>query len=250
MSKKEKAHKKQKGGVCNLVENIQEGGIPKDKQKSETKNLGVSRPSLKKTEERHAPTMQDIEREIQNKIYNEGYKYFLHPDKILEIYGEEIAKSKKMRKSKMREILKEAMHSIDTKSVSVPVFYQMVEAELRRRIPEVQAVVSPMPIRSSPKGENIIMMNSSPILSQPQPIANDIDELATLFGKTTKIGRKKLEPTPAELKERMRKVKAKEKAEAKAQKQAEARASRIEKRLEIKEPVDVGLARMLERTGI
>ena len=47
-----------------------------------------------------------------NRVFHYGYQYFLAADKIRDIFGERIARSKKIRKANLREILKNAMLTI------------------------------------------------------------------------------------------------------------------------------------------
>ncbi len=87
--------------------------------------------------------MEDVVLVDPNRLYNHGYKHFLAPSKILEIFGERVARSKKIRKARIREILKKAMHSIQLEQgMVVNQFISDTDAILRAAVAEVQAMQS------------------------------------------------------------------------------------------------------------
>ena len=78
-----------------------------------------------------------------NRMYNHGYKHFLAPAKIHEIFGERVARSKRIRKAKIRDILKNAMHTIDLEQgMVVDDFIKATEGLLHAAVAEVQAMKS------------------------------------------------------------------------------------------------------------
>lgn len=188
-----------------------------------------------------------------NRIYHYGYKYFLAPEQIREMFGERIAKSKKIRKAKIREVLKNTMHLINPQEFdgTITDFLDKTKTELSKHIIEIQG----MP--SSPDG--ISILSNSSVKEKEQTVKRsrevseeDIDVLAEMLQKKVKVARTKTVPqlTEAQRKQLMKLALKKEKEEAKKKQIAEARSKRAERREEIKEPVNVGLVRMLEKTGL
>lgn len=79
----------------------------------------------------------------KNRLFNHGYKIFLSPGKILELFGERVARSKRIRKAKIREILRNAMHSIELQQgMVVDDFVRTTEAVIKNSVAEVQAMQS------------------------------------------------------------------------------------------------------------
>lgn len=186
-----------------------------------------------------------------NRIYNYGYTYFLSKERIRRIFGDRIADAKYSgtRRTKLKKILSTKMHEIDLPQFdgTITDFLEQVETELVKYIDELQR----MPSSPLAQGEaNTVVTPVESVKRSRDLSLEDIDKIAELLGKKVKLSRTPAEPTEAQKKqiEKIRKRQAKER-EAK-EKLAKERAARSSRREEIKEPVDVGLARMLERTGL
>lgn len=86
---------------------------------------------------------EDVSLVAENRLFNHGYRHFLVNSKIRELFGDRIANSKRVRKARIREILKNIMHTIDRADTAVVNdFIAAVEAELRKHIAEVQSMAS------------------------------------------------------------------------------------------------------------
>lgn len=242
-----------------------------------------SRPTLKATKpQRELTGIEEVRNIEPNRIYSYGYKYFLTPEKILEIFGDRIAKSKKIRKAKIREVLKNTMHLINLQEFEGTVnnFLQKTQDDLTKYIIEVQSMSS-SPIQSSP--QMTVARNTS--IKRVRAMSEDeADALADMMKKLIKLNSQNNEPSPtvpvtAEIPPRKIKVSRTQRTTRvyrrtsraptqssiipsafiinptqkdleEKEKRATAREQRAKKREEIKEPIDVGLANMLKRTGL
>jgi hypothetical protein len=78
-----------------------------------------------------------------NRVLHYGYQHFLARDKIRAIFGERIAQSKKIRKAKIRDILKNAMMSIEKNDeMTVNDFMNNTEQLLIQHVAEIQGMSS------------------------------------------------------------------------------------------------------------
>jgi len=101
-----------------------------------------------------------------NRIFHYGYQYFLAPGKILEIFGERVAQSKKIRKAKLRDILKDAMISIKKDDqMTINDFMDLTEQEIRQHITELQK------LPSSPQEMEVIRKRKKVTSPQALPAA-------------------------------------------------------------------------------
>lgn len=108
---------------------------------------------------------EDIHLVEQNRLFNHGYKHFLTIAKIRDIFGDRIANSKKVRKARVREILKNTMHTIEQDDMNiVNDFIKEVEAKLREHIAEVQAMKS-----------SAATVKTSPVAAAPSPSKMEVD---------------------------------------------------------------------------
>lgn len=110
----------------------------------------MSRPVLKAVRPTQANIfltgLENLKYVEPNRIYHYGYKMFLDKNKIRELFGERIANSKKIRKAKIRDILKNTMHTLDMTefpdTAVVDDFLVATETRLREHIAEIQAMSS------------------------------------------------------------------------------------------------------------
>jgi len=78
-----------------------------------------------------------------NRIFHYGYQYFLAPGKILEIFGERVALSKKIRKARLRDILKSAMLSIKKDDqMTINDFMNLTEQKITLCVADLQKLPS------------------------------------------------------------------------------------------------------------
>jgi hypothetical protein len=93
-----------------------------------------------------------------NRIYNHGYKTLLAPAKILEIFGPEVANSKKKRKAEIRKLIREGMEmkyneakmSDNWRIMTVNDLINQTELLLQQAVARVQAMSSPVAQASPP----------------------------------------------------------------------------------------------------
>jgi hypothetical protein len=87
-----------------------------------------------------------------NRIFHYGYQYFLAPGKILEIFGERVALSKKIRKARLRDILKSAMLSIiQNDQMTINDFMILTEQIIKQHVDKLQEM------QSSPQEMEVII---------------------------------------------------------------------------------------------
>lgn len=169
-----KKEKKQKGGMAPIVENAQDGGARGPAKNTGSKAPGVKKESIKK--EARTPAQQH-----RATLHSNSYRVFLEPTKIGEIFGEEIQFSTQ-RKKAIRNILEAVMEEVDTEIGNLmtisPVEYEArIEEGLRRRKPQVQAMERTPPsagpsIRMAPIPEEGMMeMRTSPPRGLPMEVA-------------------------------------------------------------------------------
>jgi hypothetical protein len=78
-----------------------------------------------------------------NRVFHYGYQYFLAADKIRAIFGERIARSKKIRKAELRDILKNAMLTIKKDDqMTINDFMNLTEQKITLCVAKLQAMPS------------------------------------------------------------------------------------------------------------
>lgn len=236
-----------------------------------------SRPVIKASRQTKAlPDLtgkENIKYVESNRLYNYGYKKFLYSEKILELFGERIAKSKKIRKAKIREILHKIMHTFDLKTdfdenAIVDDFIQKTEDNLRGHIAEIQAMKSSSintqtvvkqkgKRKKVSKDENSSDIKMDVVVSKEKvpeinPIENQLDFLVELMKTTTDPSK----PSIFSARQVEAKFKTAQDKDKEAIKKAEAekeRQKKVEKRrkiVELNKEIRDDLTILLEKTRI
>lgn len=211
------------------------------------------------------------------RIYNYGYKRFLNLGKIEEIFGEKIAKSKRVRKAKIREILHNIMHTFDLKEdfdddAVIDDFIEKTEEKLKGHIAEIQAMKSSVEKASpsvsvkkkeatkrkkeSREKEGSDMRVDIVIATSPKkeinPIENQIDFLSELM-KTTTDPSKPSTLTVRQVEARFKQAQQKDRDAIKRAEEEQERAKKAEKKRKViamNKEIRDDLTLLLEKTGL